>query len=689
MGNSSEPSSAAERKKKKKGRPSLLDLQKRSLRLQNPNPSSPSLRTTRRNPNPDANLRSSSSDDGGSDGGRQKKKLKLVHRIPNSNGPASGSDKEEKNNPKVTDAIGGEPSDSGPTTPLPDKKLLVFILDRLQKKDTYGVFSEPVDPEELPDYNEIIEHPMDFATVREKLSSGSYASLEQFEKDVFLISSNAMCYNSQDTIYYRQARAIHELAKKNFENLRQESDGDETEPKTVVRRGRPPSKNIKPTVVRASVDRAASDFSSDATLANAGEGVHWSNLTNDLSRKGPASKKASAGDVSTRATYNLRKTGPYNSTGVHMSENNEDYPGTASKAMPTKYGKKLPVADENRRNTYYHPQPSSFGGEPSILTTFDSEKKHLMPQIGLQLEHAYARSLARFAANLGPIGWAIAAKKIERVLPPGTKYGRGWIGESEDPQHAQQPISSSAHAQTSSQPKIPLSTTIPQSSKRPERLESSSNDLATKGHSIRTIIPPVPTSFASNRSSTSMEVGSEPVEGLNHEGELNPTSSVYGLNNNTQFNSPFHLHQNAGLPPNENGHISAFGFSLPSHVGHNGRPVQSLGSFGSEAPMTHSRALDMVSRNIFNNNPSSIHQISKSHLEAEKGHIISSGTLSSGSIMPGQGLGKGFQGSWQSLSYQPKQDTIPPDLNARFQSPGSPAPGTVVEPQQPDLALQL
>lgn len=67
--------------------------------------------------------------------------------------------------------------ESGPSTPLPDKKLLLFILDRLQKcvslflcvvfgffyvafvfmftvfcvnfrKDTYGVFSEPVDPEE-------------------------------------------------------------------------------------------------------------------------------------------------------------------------------------------------------------------------------------------------------------------------------------------------------------------------------------------------------------------------------------------------------------------------------------------------------------------------------------------------------------------------------------------------------------
>jgi len=80
---------------------------------------------------------------------------------------------------------GGAKLDSGPSTPLPDTQLLLFVLERLQKyvsrvlgfcfavpyygmvlciqfddlifllkklyfrKDTYGVFSEPVDPEEV------------------------------------------------------------------------------------------------------------------------------------------------------------------------------------------------------------------------------------------------------------------------------------------------------------------------------------------------------------------------------------------------------------------------------------------------------------------------------------------------------------------------------------------------------------
>ncbi|CAD5164155.1 unnamed protein product [Musa acuminata subsp. malaccensis] len=66
---------------------------------------------------------------------------------------------------------------------LPDKKLSVFILDRLQKCATliYGVFSEPVDPKELQDYHEVTEHPMDFGTVPNKLYSRAYTNLEQFE----------------------------------------------------------------------------------------------------------------------------------------------------------------------------------------------------------------------------------------------------------------------------------------------------------------------------------------------------------------------------------------------------------------------------------------------------------------------------------------------------------------------------
>ena len=34
---------------------------------------------------------------------------------------------------------------------------------------------------QLPDYHDIIKHPMDFGTVRKKLDGGVYTNLEQFE----------------------------------------------------------------------------------------------------------------------------------------------------------------------------------------------------------------------------------------------------------------------------------------------------------------------------------------------------------------------------------------------------------------------------------------------------------------------------------------------------------------------------
>lgn len=54
-------------------------------------------------------------------------------------------------------------------------------------------------------------------------------------------------------------------------------------------------------------------------------------------------------------------------------------------------------------------------------------------QVGLQEPLSYARSLARYAANLGPVAWKVAARRIEYVLPPGVQYGPGWVGDNGEP----------------------------------------------------------------------------------------------------------------------------------------------------------------------------------------------------------------------------------------------------------------
>ncbi|XP_010534212.1 PREDICTED: bromodomain-containing protein 9 [Tarenaya hassleriana] len=477
-------------KKKKKGRPSLLDLQKRALKQQQQqrnrdeqpeehrsgfkNPNS-SRRSTRRSSNPNGVSVDSSWIDGYDDvdideiddDERREKKHRLLHGLnshahrhsPNSQSAnlddpgenpeksvgrrkigagVHGSDDMGEKGSKATDITRGSPMESGPTTPLPDKKLLVFILDRLQKKDTYGVFSDPVDPEELPDYHDIIANPMDFSTVRKKLDSGAYCNLEQFERDVFLICTNAMEYNAPDTIYYRQARSIHEMAKKDFENLRRDSDDDEEpqpqpQPK-VVKRGRPPGKSLKKQLDTSPIDRTTSEISAETALATAGDSSKQSGAYN--LRKAPSSYRFRPADAAVRFSHNGIEP---QSGGFSVDWENE-FPASVVKAV-NKYGMKHFNVDENRRDTYNQLLSTSLQ-ESSVLTTLEDEPKQLIP-VGLNTEYGYARSLARYAANLGPVAWKIATRRIKNVLPPGIEFGHGWVGENQAPEDPRQQISMS------------------------------------------------------------------------------------------------------------------------------------------------------------------------------------------------------------------------------------------------------
>ncbi|XP_029126151.1 uncharacterized protein LOC109793247 isoform X2 [Cajanus cajan] len=102
---------------------------------------------------------------------------------------------------------------------MPLKKILEIIVDFLQRKDPQELFAEPVNPDVVEHYYDIIKQPMDFGTMRAKLHEGMYTDLEQFKCDIFLICSNAKNIYPETSKYHEVAEDISGNAKWIFEAL--------------------------------------------------------------------------------------------------------------------------------------------------------------------------------------------------------------------------------------------------------------------------------------------------------------------------------------------------------------------------------------------------------------------------------------------------------------------------------------
>ncbi|KAF7829476.1 Bromodomain and PHD finger-containing protein 3 [Senna tora] len=565
-----------------------------------------------------------------------------------------GSDETNEKVPKATDSKHGSQRESGPTTPLPDKKLLVFILDRLQKKDTHGVFSEPVDPEELPDYHDIIEHPMDFATVRKKLDGERYTNLEQFEvgcsvKDVFLICSNAMQYNAADTIYYRQARAMQEMARKDFSNLRQDSDDSEPQPK-IVRRGRPPGKNSRKSLGTSPSERIGPESSSDATLASGGDNASASNNYN--LRKG-ISKLQPAESLVKASPSNLN-SGGYT---TWPSEWENEFPASVLKAV-LRYGKKQFMVDETRRDTYYKP-PVASGNEPPMLDTVEEEFKQLIA-VGLNVKHSYARSLACFAADLGPVVWKIAARKIRSVLPVGHGFGPGWVGEDE--------VSQRQHYSVYDEERSLDSSSIPE-------------DYSSR-------FPPSPSGSLPVANKSCLQGGDMILNrGLNSQSEMNSFNSV---GSGIESMVPLRIQQESVVHSDNlfgsNGRLGPK-FSPQMRM----VKLADLTGFPSSGDGPQMIDKDSTSNLTTCMRPSNINSPVKSQISSDFGQSDSCNLLAQESGFEFQ-RGHTVKSSWQELAVPVKHNSLSfgKDLNGRIEATNSPSSSVDTGTQlQPNLSLQL
>lgn len=104
----------------------------------------------------------------------------------------------------------------------PLEEAMSRLLDSIFAKDGQEIFTEPVDVEEVPDYLNVVTHPMDLSTMRSKLREGKYGTLDDMENDFNLMIQNCLAYNNKDTIFYRAGVRMRDQCLPLFKSVRKE-----------------------------------------------------------------------------------------------------------------------------------------------------------------------------------------------------------------------------------------------------------------------------------------------------------------------------------------------------------------------------------------------------------------------------------------------------------------------------------
>lgn len=305
-------------------------------------------------------------------------------------------------------------------------------------------------------------------------------------------------------------------------------------------------------------------------------------------------------------------------------------------------------------------------------------------QVGLHFEpHGYARSLARYAANLGPVAWKIASRKLKCTLPDGISFGPGWVGEDEAP---------------------------PQLFSFPAEKQRSVNGLIGDVDSNR----PVP-SFPGVSSAMLCRPSEEMIEAVRR---LNSQNELAEQGSGSPWMSPgsssFPVQQQKSLiQPNRNGFNGMFGYDLSSQMGLSqmglSRFATSSGAAREEGGLTSSSSSYQMPGGMFSaggfigssvNPAAAVPSSSSFHANAEEMRPLQTWGAAAAEVGGGGGGGGSCTtskppplqvlASSSSSSYQQQRLPLilPPDLNVASSSPTS-SSLQIGSPQQPDLALQL
>jgi len=107
------------------------------------------------------------------------------------------------------------------TMPLDHVKQCRRVWRKMYNHRSSAHFKVPVDPiaENIPHYPEIVKKPMDLSTIKTKLDTGKYGSLQHFDEDVRQMLSNCYKFNAMGSYVYNQGQELESVFESEWSSV--------------------------------------------------------------------------------------------------------------------------------------------------------------------------------------------------------------------------------------------------------------------------------------------------------------------------------------------------------------------------------------------------------------------------------------------------------------------------------------
>ncbi|XP_036364759.1 bromodomain-containing protein 8 isoform X2 [Octopus sinensis] len=113
------------------------------------------------------------------------------------------------------------------------KKSIMLVYRAAATHKYANVFLHPVREEIAPGYHSIVHRPMDLSAIKKNIENGVIRSTTEFQRDMMLMFTNAIMYNSSDHNVYKMAREMYNDVMQHIEQFVSTQLMVQTEPKML------------------------------------------------------------------------------------------------------------------------------------------------------------------------------------------------------------------------------------------------------------------------------------------------------------------------------------------------------------------------------------------------------------------------------------------------------------------------